>query len=222
MNILITDDHALLRDGLRLLLEPLDSGVRIIEANHLEQALELCTGESKIDLILLEMGAPGVNGISGLRALRQRLPEAPIVVLGASRRRGDILAALESGANGYVPRTASGNQLLGALRLVLSGEIYVPSLVLAAAEPEQASARDGFGPDFHGPLARLTARQREVLMLLVQGRSNAQIARAIGIQLNTAKNHVKAILKALGANNRTHAVVEAVRFGLRPRGAELS
>lgn len=222
MNILITDDHVLFRDGLRLLLEPLDRTMKMIEASHLQQALELCSGDTKIDLILLEMGAPGVDGLTGLRALHQRLPEAPIVVLGASQRRDDVLAALESGASGYIPRAAKSKQLLGALRLVLSGEIYVPSMVLAGGGAAGASSGDGPGSDFRGPLARLTARQHEVLMLLAQGRSNAQIARAIGIRLNTAKNHVKAILKALGVSNRTQAVMEAMHLGLRPPGVELS
>lgn len=218
MNILITHDHVLFRDGLRSLLEPLAEVVDFLEASTLEEALDLCSGEERLDLILLELGAPGVNGISGLRALRERAGQVPIVALGASRRRDDVILALESGARGYIPRTANGKLLLSALRLVLSGEIYLPSMLLADGGPEGAPQGDGLGPPLSGPLARLTRRQREVLMLLAQGRSNADIAEALGVELNTVKNHLKAIFKALGVNNRTQAVIEAVRAGLRPPG----
>lgn len=220
MNILIADDHALLGDGLRLLLQPLDKVVNIVQASTLDEALELGSREMSFDLVLLELGAPGIGGISGLAALRRRLDGVPIVVLGDSGRPGDVLAAIESGANGYLPRTAGGKVLLAALRLVLSGEIYLPSMLLRDPGPGPAESGDGLGPLFPGPLARLTRRQREVLMLLAEGKSNADIARALGVALNTAKNHIKAILKALGASNRTQAVVEAVRLGLRPPGAE--
>jgi DNA-binding NarL/FixJ family response regulator len=216
MNILITDDHALMRDGLKLLLEPLAEAINISEANTLEEALVLCSPEEDVDLVLLELGAPGVNGIAGVRALRQRRREVPIVALGVSRRREDVIAVLEAGANGYIPRAASGALLLSALRLVVAGETYIPSMLLTDRGATEAPSGDLFAPEFHGPLARLTGRQREVLVLLARGSSNAEIALAMGIEVNTAKNHIKAILKALGANNRTQAVVEAVRLGMRP------
>jgi DNA-binding NarL/FixJ family response regulator len=219
MNILITDDHALLRDGLKLLLEPLAEDINIHEADSLDEALILCATEQEVDLVLLELDAPGVNGIAGVRALRQRRPDVPIVALGASQRRDDVLAVLEAGANGYIPRTASGKLMLSALRLVVAGEIYIPSMLLTDRSPAEATSADPFGPDFRGPLARLTARQREVLLLLARGSTNAEIAETMGIEVNTAKNHIKAILKTLGARNRTQAVVEAVRLGMRPPAA---
>ncbi len=218
MNILITDDRVLLRDGLRLLLEPLSEVVNFLEAGNLQQALSLIAQEEDIDLVLLELGAPGVDGLFGLRTLRERLPGAAIVVLGAAGTRDDVIAALESGANGYIPKTANGKLLLSALRLVLAGETYVPSSLLADRDAREADADDVLGSDFRGPLARLTGRQREVLMHLAQGRSNAEIAEALGMRPNTAKNHLKAILKTLNANNRTQAVVEAMRLGMRPPG----
>lgn len=219
MNILIVDDHALLRDGLKLLLEPLAEDINIHEADSLDEALILCATEQEVDLVLLELDAPGVNGIAGVRALRQRRPDVPIVALGASQRRDDVLAVLEAGANGYIPRTASGKLMLSALRLVVAGEIYIPSMLLTDRSPAEATSADPFGPDFRGPLARLTARQREVLLLLARGSTNAEIAETMGIEVNTAKNHIKAILKTLGARNRTQAVVEAVRLGMRPPAA---
>lgn len=219
MNILITDDHALLRDGLKLLLEPLAEEITIHEADSLDEALILCSAEQELDLVLLELDAPGVNGIAGVRALRQRRHDVPIVALGASQRRDDVLAVLEAGANGYIPRTASGKLMLSALRLVVAGETYIPSMLLTDRSPADATSDDPFGPDFRGPLARLTARQREVLLLLARGSTNAEIAETMGIEVNTAKNHIKAILKTLGASNRTQAVVEALRLGMRPTAA---
>jgi len=216
VNILITDDHALLRDGLKLLLQPLAEDININEADSLEEALVLCSPEEDVNLVLLELDAPGVNGIAGVRALRQRRREVPIVALGVSRRREDVIAVLEAGANGYIPRTASGALLLSALRLVVAGETYIPSMLLTDRGAPEAPSGDLFAADFRGPLARLTGRQRELLLLLARGSSNAEIAAAMGIEVNTAKNHIKAIFKALGASNRTQAVVEAVRLGMRP------
>lgn len=216
MNILITDDHALLRDGLKLLLEPLAEDTNFREANSLEEALVLCAPEKDVDLVLLELDAPGVNGIAGVRALRQLRPAVPIVALGVSRRREEVIAVLEAGANGYIPRAASGALLLSALRLVVAGETYIPSLLLSDRGDTEAPSGDLFAPEFRGPLARLTGRQREVLLWLARGATNAEIAEALGIEVNTAKNHIKAIFKSLGASNRTQAVVEAVRLGLKP------
>ena len=218
MNILITDDHVLLRDGLRSLLESLDETTNFIEADTLDQAMEKCAQEQTPDLVLLELSAPGVEGNVGLRALRQRLPGVPIVALSASRRRADVLGAIESGANGFIPRTATAKILLSALRLVLSGEIYVPSMMFVERGTVDRPVEDIAGQAFPGSLSRLTARQREVLLLLVEGRANAEIAEAMAIEVNTAKNHVKAVLKTLGVKSRTEAVVEAVRLGLRPSG----
>jgi DNA-binding NarL/FixJ family response regulator len=203
---------------LRTLLEPLDETTNFIEADTLDEALEKCSQELIPDLILLELSAPGVEGNAGLRIMRQRLPAVPIVALSASRRRADVLAAIESGANGFIPRTASARVLLSALRLVLSGEIYVPSLLFADRGAADPAPEPVAGPSFQGDLASLTARQREVLLHLVEGRSNAEIARAMTIELNTAKNHIKAIFRTLGVRSRTEAVVEAVRLGLRPSG----
>lgn len=218
MDILIVDDHVLLRDGLALLLKPLDLALNVIGANTLDQALGACAEHDNLDLILLELAAPGVDGIAGLRALRQRAPATPLVALGHNRTREEVLAAIESGAQGYVPKSATGERLLGALKLVLAGETYVPSLVLNRQGGPRRPAANALDPGFVGPLARLTARQREVLMLIADGLGNARIAEVLGIELNTVKNHVKAIFKVLGAANRTQAVVEAVRLGLRPPG----
>lgn len=219
MNILITDDHVLLRDGLRSLLESLDETTNFLEAGTLDEAMEKCSRGPTPDLVLLELSAPGVEGNAGVRALRQRLPGVPIVALSASRRRADVLGAIESGANGFIPRTATAKVLLSALRLVLSGEIYVPSMMFVERGTVDRPVEDIAGQAFPGSLSRLTARQREVLLLLARGSTNAEIAETMGIEVNTAKNHIKAILKTLGASNRTQAVVEAVRLGMRPPAA---
>ncbi len=215
MDILVIDEHALLRDGLRLLLRPLAKDLNIFDANTLSTAVQFLAEKTRLDLILLEIGTPGVNGEFGVRELRARAPDQPIVVLGAPRRRDEVLAAIDAGANGYIPRAAGARILLSALELVLAGEVYIPSLVLVERTLGASEHEGTLAPHLRGSLARLTKRQRDVLHLLAQGQSNAAIAEGLGIELNTVKNHIKSILKTLGASNRTEAVVKAVDLGFR-------
>lgn len=215
MDILVIDEHALLRDGLRLLLRPLAKDLNIFDANTLVTAIQILAEKTRLDLILLEIGTPGVDGAFGVRELRARAPSQPIVVLGAPRRRDEVLAAIDAGANGYIPRAAGARILLSALELVLAGEVYIPSLVLVERTLGASEHESALAPHLRGSLARLTKRQRDVLHLLAQGHSNAAIAEGLDIELNTVKNHIKSILKTLGASNRTEAVVKAVDLGFR-------
>ncbi len=214
MRILVADDHALFRDGLRYLLSRLGDDVEIIEAKDCAEALTRVAERPDLDLLLLDLAMPGMDGLAGLRALRARNPEVPVVILAASEEPTDVRLALDGGAMGFIPKSSTSNVMLGALRLVLSGGVYVPPAFLdrfqAGRIPVAAASLDALG---------LTPRQHDVLRLLGRGQPNKEIARVLGLAEGTVKLHISAILRALGVDNRTQAVLAAARLvGLGARG----
>jgi DNA-binding NarL/FixJ family response regulator len=219
MKILIADDHELFRDGLRHVLEQLDGSVSIVEASDYPQALALAESEPEISIVLLDLSMPGMPWGEGLQSLRQILPaDVPVIVLSASDDRRHVLQAVNLGAAGFIPKTSSSRVMLSALKLVLSGGVYLPPALLD--QNADGSYSDGSGHangSGNGPenaASFLTPRQREVLALLGQGKSNKEIARVLQLAEGTVKLHVTAILKALNVNNRTRAVVAASQLGL--------
>ena len=221
MKILVVDDHPLIREALRQVLQALDQQLDMLEAQSCEEALELTRGHPDISLILLDLALPGQDGFETLRRLRDEFPGIPVVVLSASDQPDTVMRAIDGGAMGYIPKTSSSQLLLNALRLVLSGAIYLPLEVLRkeqgiapAAPPAPASPADLRDPSAIG----LTARQAQVLALLVQGKPNKLICRDLNLAEGTVKIHVTAILKALGVMNRTQAVIAVSKLGLRLPG----
>ena len=214
MKILVADDHELFREGLRHALLQLESDVTIVEADDYPRALALAESEPNIDIVLLDLGMPGMPWLEGLQSLRRLLPSTvPIIVLSASDDRRHVLQAVNLGAAGFIPKTSSSRVMLSALKLVLSGGIYLPpALIEQGVLPSHAEAPHRQAQDSNP--AFLTQRQREVLSLLGQGKSNKEIARVLQLAEGTVKLHVTAILKALNVNNRTRAVVAASRLGL--------
>jgi len=212
MKIMIADDHELFRDGLRHVLEQLDGETTIVEASDYPQALALAQSEQGVDIVLLDLAMPGMPWVEGLQSLRQTLPAGvPVIILSASDDRRHVLQAVNLGAAGFIPKTSSSRVMLSALKLVLSGGVYLPPALL-----EQAVESNGLDSTLSGggDASFLTPRQREVLVLLGQGKSNKEIARVLQLAEGTVKLHVTAILKALNVNNRTRAVVAASQMGL--------
>jgi len=212
VKILIADDHALFREGLRYVLAGLgDDVVEIFEAKDGAEALALVAAHPDLDLILLDLAMPGMDGIAGLRALRARNPSMPVVILSGSEEPADIRLALDRGAMGFIPKSSTSAVMLSALRLVLAGGVYLPAAFL---ERSRASASKGPIVSATPTLENLglTARQYDVLRLLGQGKSNKEIARALDLAEGTVKLHVSAVLRALDAVNRTQAVVAAARL----------
>ncbi|MEQ5776852.1 MULTISPECIES: response regulator transcription factor [unclassified Thalassospira] len=214
MNILLADDHDLVRDGITSFLQTAAPDVTVAQAKDFAEALAIVNGERSIDLTILDLNMPGMNGLSGLTVMRQKYPDVPVVILSGSVKRSDVLNALEHGASGYLPKTLSGKSLINALRLVLSGEKYIPSALL---EDDGGTIRpgeidlDGLEPD--NPLRQLTNREREVLALLTKGLSNKEIAKQLSVREITVKVHLTGIFKKLGAANRTQAVKIAMQLG---------
>lgn len=210
MKILVADDHILFREGLRYVLARLsDDKAEILEARDGAEALDLVGVHPDLDLILLDLAMPGMDGFAGLRALRARVPSVPVVILSGSEEPIDIRWALDGGAMGFIPKSSTSEIMLSALRLVLSGGVYLPPAFLQGPRPGHGSV--GRATPTLQSLS-LTPRQHDVLRLLGQGKSNKEIARTLALAEGTVKLHVSAILKALDAGNRTQAVVAAARL----------
>src|SRR5262245_61671251 len=203
MRILLVDDHPLMTDVLRTVLGTLDQVAEIRSANDLDSAIAAASA-SEPDLVMLDLGMPGFSGVEALRRWRERFPALPVVVVSGANEPSTINAALDLGAMGFIPKSAPGEVLLQAVRLVISGAIYVPVEALNA--PQTAAPPTA-------PL-NLSPRQLEVLALLLKGLSNKLIARKLDISENTTKIHVSAVLDALGVATRTQAVIAASRLGL--------
>jgi len=212
MRILLADDHALFRSGLRLLLNDAGLVTGFDEAGSLDAALELLEQGLSPDLMLFDLRMPGMAGGATLRALRAQRPEAKLAVVSASEARDDILDALAAGAHGYIPKSASPDELLAALRQIIAGGVYAPpalaAVALSEAEERPAPPLKSAGPSA-GALIRLTERQNEVMALLAEGKSTKEIARELKRGEGTIKIHLAAIYRALNARNRTEAVVLA-------------
>jgi DNA-binding NarL/FixJ family response regulator len=212
VKVLVADDHAIFRQGLRVVLGELDPAVEIVEAADFGEALSLARDAQDLSLLLADLRMPQMDGFEGLRALRRVLPRTPIMVLSASEEAADLFRALESGASGYLPKSAPAAVIVEALRLVLAGGVYVPrELVSGAGKPlapsEDASDRAGV----------LTPRQQEVLALIADGHANKEIAYRLGTSEGTVKAHITAIMRTLGVRNRVQLLLAAEQRGLRPR-----
>jgi DNA-binding NarL/FixJ family response regulator len=194
---LIVDDHEVVREGLRLSLSRA-SHIRVVgEAPDGETAVALAE-RRRPDVVVMDIRMPGMDGLDATRLLRERAPEVPVILFTAYSDRPLLSRGLESGAKGYVLKEASHETLLKAIEKVASGETYVdPALMPSFLGKEQTDM--------------LTAREREILQLLADGMSNADVAQKLFISQETVKSHVRHILTKLEADTRTHAVAIALR-----------
>ncbi len=221
MKILIVDDHPLIREALHHVLGVLHGGVVLLEAQNGAEAWSVADANPDLDLILLDLGLPDIDGFDALSQLRERYPEIPVVVLSASETPDIVTRAIDAGAMGFIPKTSSNQLLLNALRLVLAGGVYLPFEVLdqhdSVAHPalRPGSAAGPGGAPVTARDLGLTARQTDVLGLMVQGKSNKLISRELNLAEGTVKIHVTAILKTLHVSNRTQAVIAVGKLGLK-------
>lgn len=206
MKILVIDDHALFREGLCHVLNALQDDVTILEAPDFTRAMQCLPENTDLDLVLLDLNMPGTDGFSALAAFSEQYPALPVVILSASSQRSDIQRALDAGAMGYIPKDTTSSIMLNALRIILSGSVYVPpDYAQHEAKDEQAN---------RGNTHPLTPRQQQVLRLLVEGISNKEIATQLDLAEATVKMHVTAIFKTLGVTNRTQAAMAVEKLGL--------
>ncbi len=218
MEILIVDDHPLIRDALARVLVQLGRRMGVFPAGSVRDALAELEAHPGIEFILLDLILPDAPGMSAIERLRQARPDVPVAVLSAADDRSTVLGAFDHGARGFISKRSSYAVLVNALRLVLAGHTYVPPEILRA-EPawmrrDSATALAPL-PQGAGENFGLTPRQMEVLALLAQGKPNKVISRELRMSEGTVKTHAAAIFRRLGVSNRTQAVFALNRLGIK-------
>ena len=215
MRILLIDDHALFRIGLRELLER--RGLEVVGAvGDCEEGIRLVL-EKQPDVVLLDMRMPQMSGLEVLKTLRDKGMQMPIVILTTSRVENDLIASLQCGAQGYLLKDMEPDELIRSLNDIVAGQTVVASeltMVLAQA------VRGGEQDKAESAMDQLTPREKEILCLLAEGQSNKVIARNLGISDGTVKLHVKAILRKLDVHSRVEAAVIAVEQHFCKRNQE--
>jgi DNA-binding NarL/FixJ family response regulator len=214
MHLLIVDDHPLIRGGVLVQLCETSDAPRVEQADCLAEGLRLLSSAPRFDLILLDLNLPDTVGTSGIETLRLRFPRVPVMVLSGASDRATIDRCLRAGASGFLPKTADAERLGTAVRAIAGGGIYVPRDPDGTA-PRAWSAAGAALPTDVRQLG-LTDRQKDVLRLIMRGLPNKLIGRQLQLAEGTVKVHVSAVLRALGASNRTQAVLAANRMGMRP------
>ncbi len=204
--IVIVDDHPLFRGALKQALGTSIEGAQIIEAGSLDELISLLKPDNEIDLILLDLAMPGVQGLSGLLFLRADHPGIPVVIVSASEDVNTIRRAIEFGASGYVPKSQTVDQIRGAIAQVLAGEVWIPPDLDIGQTDKTATG-------IAARLSTLTPQQVRVLMMLGEGLLNKQIAFRLSVSEATIKAHVSAILQKLGVDSRTQAVIAINKLG---------
>lgn len=195
MHILLADDHGLFRDALSAWLKALNGPVRVSTGTcfaHVAQALD--DGGDRPELILLDLAMPGMDGVQGVRRVCALARKIPVIVVSADENPHAIDYCLNAGAAGYVPKSASGDTILTAVRQVLAGEIWRPRITASAMAA--------------GSL-QFTERERSLMAELAEGRSNREIADRLCLSEGTVKQYVSILLSKLGADNRTQAGMQA-------------
>ncbi len=217
MRILLIDDHALFRIGLRELLER--RGLEVVGAvGDCEEGIRLVL-DRQPDVVLLDMRMPQMNGLEVLKTLRDKGMRMPIVILTTSRVENDLIASLQCGAQGYLLKDMEPDELIRSLNDIVAGQTVVANeLTMVLARAVRGGEQDKKG----SAMDQLTPREKEILCLLAEGQSNKVIARNLGISDGTVKLHVKAILRKLDVHSRVEAAVIAVeqRFCNRNESAD--
>lgn len=237
MKVLLIDDHPLVLSALTDIIHKLDASVQVRTAEGPAQTFELLDREPDTDLVLLDPQlAEGVDGFALLADLRQRHPALPVVVMAANDQLADMVRAVDLGAMAFVPKRTPIGELHAALALVLTGGVYIPQALLGLMQLQAQPATPPAGatvlqpmPDPAAPpptladqprlsmaTLGLTPRQTDVLSLLLKGLPNKLIARELNVSVDTVKDHVAAVLRALGVTSRTQAVLVVSRMTQQP------
>lgn len=224
MKVLLVDDHPLILSALQTVIEGLDNQVQVVGVDSAAAARRTLQEHADFDLVLLDLQLGDASGFDVLDEFRAAYPSLPVVVISASDRASDVIRSIDQGAMGFVPKRSSTEMLSQALKLVMAGGIYVPPMTLGN---EVAAPRNAAGDALNDRLQQiqqqagassyqtatgleglaLTRRQTDVLALLLQGKPNKIIARELGVSVETIKDHVAGVLKALGVGSRTQAVL---------------
>ncbi len=202
MKIILADDHPLFREGLKLLLHRLGDEVSMLEAGSHDSALKLLADNPDADLALIDLNMPGrIDGLSGLTEILGAAQTVPIVVLSGSENLLEAHQVIKAGAMGFIPKKENSEVILCALRLVLSGSVYVPPMLLPSMTGKQQNQ------------TKLTPKQIEVLQQMCKGYSNKEIGKMMGLTESTIKCHTSAVFRELDVGSRTQALSVAKQRG---------
>jgi DNA-binding NarL/FixJ family response regulator len=201
VKILIIDDHALFRAGLRMLLSTIGQNVACLEAGTIADALSIITQHSDLQLCLLDLTLKNEQAIGAIKRIKEIAPQVAVVVVSGSDDNDTISNCIDAGAMSFISKSATPDVLKQALKHILKGAVYLPDQINSAMDS--------------AALSPLTPRQQQVLQSLSRGLPNKLIARELGLSENTVKEHIAAVFAALGVRNRTEAVIKASRLQLQ-------
>jgi two-component system nitrate/nitrite response regulator NarL len=218
VKVLIADDHKLVLEGLKLYLNRKRPDLSVLCALSFDEAAVQADEIGDLDAAILDLYMPGMDGLRGLRTMRDKHPELPVLIMSGLADSATIREALRSGAAGFIVKDLPGRSMISALELALAGEIYVPPMALDdLPEPgaEPCSPDWAVVPPGGNPLRCLSERETQVLTNLVVGMSNKEIARRMGISAPTVSYHLTRMFRKLGVTRRTEAVSKALRLGFK-------
>jgi DNA-binding NarL/FixJ family response regulator len=224
MHLLLVEDHTVVAEGLQFLLCEIDDTITVHRCSNLLEAKKAKNAQPPFDMVLLDLGLPDVSGLQGLHEIRAAYEDVPVVVLSAEENSEVIRSAINAGAMGFVPKSASSKVLIAAMRLILAGGTYLPPQAYASYAPAMPAASAGHFDSQQVTNAnidalvpqnsRMTDRQLEILLKAVQGKPNKIIARETDLAEGTVKAHLSAAYKIINVSNRTEAVFKAAQLGL--------
>lgn len=216
IKVLLVDDHPLAREGLRTMLGTAPDIEVVGEASDGLEAVDIAN-EHQPHIVMMDLRMPNLDGIEATRRIKSRLPSTSVIMLTAYDNDAYVVDAVRAGAGGYLLKDASKDLLIHTIRAVNSGGMLIKSSLLREAILSAAQVTDNHAkgkPEATTTLDELTPRERDVLQLIIQGRSNKEIGKELSISEDTAKKHVQTIMLKLGVSDRTQAAVKAVRTGL--------
>jgi DNA-binding NarL/FixJ family response regulator len=220
MRILIVDDHALVRRGMSYVVKEGFPEADVVEAEGTAAALQVLRAGTKMDLALVDVRMPDLDGLELLRSMKLEWPDVPVIMLSTYENAPYVKRALADGAAGYLLKDATPEDLSQAINVAMSGSGNVLSpRVIANLFEDQDGLRgreNGHGGNSRRNEFSLTARENDILALLSEGRSNREIAQALFLSEKTVKAHLAAIFRKLGCTNRTQAAMAAVQMGVGP------
>ncbi|HJL53735.1 MAG TPA: response regulator transcription factor [Arenicellales bacterium] len=208
--VLIADDHPLVREALQQVVVEAFPGASTIEASDLQSSISIAVGNDVVDLILLDLDMPGMEGFTGLVSLRNQLPATPVIIVSAENSHEAIAEAATLGAAGFIIKSQPRQVMVSALQRVMNGDLIFPDeQSIQETQPHSPGAKKRF----QAAVSTLTVQQSKVLELLVKGMANKRIAYELGVTESTVKSHVSAILRKLKLNSRTQIALMISKLG---------
>jgi DNA-binding NarL/FixJ family response regulator len=207
LTILIADDHWMVRESLKAVLRRLDRGQTVLEASSFDEALEVLSANHDVEMFFVDLVMPGVDEFVGLQRVRSEFPDVPIAVVSVHEDRERLMFAIEAGAVGYIPKSASGQEIESAIERILAGDVYFPRRLIrqsASSTPPVEIPNDA--------VASLTPREKELLGFLGNGYSVRKIAEALGISDHTVRVHLSNLVRKLGHSDRAETIHFAINL----------